>query len=61
MDLDRLNIHQARQLSKVIDLLGTPASADEILSCITVCEACATLYKQEMQVVAEANRRHGDA
>jgi hypothetical protein len=55
-----LTIHQARQLSKIIDALGTPASADELRLCLEVCEAGAELYRKELYVVAENNRRHGD-
>jgi len=61
MDFDRISIHEAIKLSKVIDVLGTPVSADELQTCITVCDACATLYRKELQAVTENNRRHGDA
>jgi hypothetical protein len=54
-----LTLHQAHHLSKIIDVLGTPESADDLQLCVETCEAAAELYRKHLFVVVENNRRHG--
>lgn len=58
MDFDRLNIHEAAKVSKVIEALGTPATAEDLASCVSICEAAASLYRKELLQVSESNQRH---
>lgn len=58
MDLERLNLRETAQLSKLIELLGTPAAADEMESCIRVCEGAATMYRKELEAVRMMQRNH---
>ena len=60
MDLDRITLTEARQMSKIIDLLGTPETPDELQSVIDVLDATTTLYRKTLAKVREQNARHGD-
>lgn len=60
MDLERLNIDEVRQLSKLIDLLGTPVAIPDMTSCINVLEAATTIYRRTRDILQEASRSHGE-
>ena len=59
MDLDRLTLQEAAQISKVVELLGTPIAQEEINSCIRVLDVVRQLYLRQLVLVNEANRQHG--
>lgn len=58
MDFERLTIQEAVKISKVIEALGTPATAEDLAACVAVCEAAAFLYRKELLQVSESNQRH---
>jgi hypothetical protein len=59
MELDRLTLDEVRQLSKLIDELGTPSAPDELERRINICEAAATIYRRELVAVRSMERNHG--
>lgn len=60
LSINDLDIHEARQLSRVVDVLGTPAAPDELASCIDVLEALVDLYRKELVRANQASRNHGE-
>lgn len=58
MDLDRLTLTQARLMSKIIELLGVPASTDQLGDCIATLEGTLTMYRKELATIREATRGH---
>lgn len=56
---DALDIHQAVKLSKVVEVLGTPSSVDDLRLCMDICEACRELYHREWLRVHQYNKEHG--
>ena len=53
MDIDRLSLDEVRRMSQLIDLMGVPASLDELATVIRVLRA--TTYKYE-QAIEELQR-----
>jgi hypothetical protein len=58
MDLERLTLDEVRQMSKLINVLGTPAAPDELESKINICDAAATMYRHELVKARESTRSH---
>jgi len=59
MDLERLSLDEIRQMSKLINVLGTPAAPDELTSKMKICEAAASMYRAELVKANELSRQHG--
>ena len=60
MDLERLTLDEIRQMSKLINVLGTPAAPDELESKLRICEAAATIYRNELMKSRDYSRAHGE-
>ena len=60
MDLERLTLAEVSQMSKLIELLGQPASIDDIKSRCDVLDGALTLYRKELAKAREDSKRHGD-
>ncbi len=60
MDLDRLSLIEVRSLSKLIDLLGTPADVENLISVINICDGAAQLYRKQLADLRQASARHGE-
>jgi hypothetical protein len=60
MDFERLTLDEAVQVSKLVAVLGTPATIDELRSCCDVLEATLTLYRKELAKTMEAARNHAE-
>lgn len=60
MDLERLTLNEIRQMSKLINVLGTPAAPDELQSKMRICEAAATMYRNALVEANDHTRSHGD-
>jgi len=58
MDLDRLDIYETARLSKLLELLGTPADIKGMESCVHICEAAAICYRKELDKMYANNRSH---
>jgi len=60
MDLGRLNLDEIRRMSKLIAILGDTVSPDELESKIRICEAAATMYRNELMKANAHSRAHGE-
>ena len=60
MDLERLSLDEVRQMSKLIETLGTPAAPDELESKINICDGASTLYRKKLDEARAYNRQHGE-
>jgi hypothetical protein len=58
MELDRLSLSEVRQVARIIELLGEPASVEECASCIRICQAAETAYRRLLDVVQQSIRAH---
>jgi len=56
VDIDQLTLDEVRQISRVIDLLGAPASIADLASCVRVLRVATYKYEQEMVKLQEGAR-----
>lgn len=60
MDMERLSLDEIRMVSKIIEVLGVPTETDGFGSAIRILDACLAKYRQDLAVLQQASRAHGE-